>query len=88
MMKKRRTILKMIKLFAVIVLSVVLSGCIPDPTPGPAGSKTLACTDENYMYSFHYTGDITWDNGKYTFMDADTNKVRNVYNFACYEVQE
>lgn len=80
--------MKMIKVVGGVLLALAIAGCSPSPTKGPPGSKTLACTDSNYMYSFHYTGEIGWDNGKYTFMDADSNKVRNVYNYACYEVQE
>lgn len=80
--------MKMIKLLGSVILALAAVGCSPSPTQGPPGSKTLACTDTHYMYSFHYTGEIGWDNGKYTFMDADSNKIRNVYNFACYEVQE
>lgn len=79
--------MKMIKVVGAVLLALAVAGCSPSPA-GPPGSKTLTCTDSNYMYSFHYIGEITWDNGKYTFMDADSNKVRNVYNYACYEVQE
>lgn len=80
---------KMTKFIGAVLLAVLLTGCDAAPTPGPAGSKTLACSDTNYLlYSFHYEKEITWDNGKITFLDADTNKVRNLYNFSCYEVQE
>lgn len=82
------TMKDVVKVGAIALVLAFLAGCSPSPTAGPPGSKTLACTDTNYMYSFHYTGEIGWDKGKYTFMDADSNKIRNVYNFACYEVQE
>jgi len=83
-----KSVPKMTKIIGAALLAVILSGCGPNPTQGPAGSKTLACTDTNYVYSFHYKGEISWDNGRATFLDADTNRVRNIYNFSCYEVQE